>query len=273
MSKKPTAQIVTKRLVNMDKVIAIIEDNLPHCDLEKESISILRVRKSTNIGAEVSLYVHSLSFSRGNIQKLRESGISDTLLDGLEQAADEAPIGGSELQAYLKQTLNKKKANELFRKHMTTISKVCTLNTLITISEWDPNQFLGALTFGSSYHIANRTSFVKELAQLLSANIEHSSKEVPNNCFIATAASGDANDPNVIVLRRFRDQRLVQSYFGRLFIQAYEVWGPVIARKIRHSLIVRQIVYTICVRPCAKFVSGMVDARDEKDEREGYYDS
>jgi hypothetical protein len=36
-----------------------------------------------------------------------------------------------------------------------------------------------------------------------------------NNCYIATAVYGDYNAPEVIVLRKFRDERLSKSFLGR----------------------------------------------------------
>lgn len=268
------AQIVTKRLVKMQEVEAILEDNLPHCDLEKEFSnedfkSTLRVRKSTNIGAKVFLSVHSIFFSRENVQKLKESGIADSLLDDLEQSADAAPILADGLQAYLKQTLNSRMARELLREHKTTIYKTCALNSLITISEWDPNEFWGLLTGGDAFHISNRMEFEKELGQLLSANIEHVSSENPGGCFIATAASGDSNDPSVVVLRRYRDQRLAHTPSGRLFIRVYETWGPMIARMIRYSRLARRITYAICVRPSARLVSSMAGTTGKDETKQG----
>ena len=55
------------------------------------------------------------------------------------------------------------------------------------------------------------------------------------SCFVATAAYGRAGHPDVVDLRRFRDEVLVRSVLGRAFVRAYWVAGPVMARHVRHD--------------------------------------
>ena len=45
-------------------------------------------------------------------------------------------------------------------------------------------------------------------------------------CYIATMAYGNYNHPQVIVLRRYRDQVLSNSIFGRYFIYLYYIISP-----------------------------------------------
>jgi hypothetical protein len=155
------AEIFTKRLVNMGEVATILEDNFPHYDLEMRGSMTdvkpsttdptprLRVRKATHIGAELLLSVN-LSFSRDNVQKLRECGIADSLLSGLEQAPDAVPIRADAIPFwnYLKKKLGRRRANELLRQHSTTIFEACALNSVITIIPWDPNALGGQLSGG-----------------------------------------------------------------------------------------------------------------------------
>jgi hypothetical protein len=49
-------------------------------------------------------------------------------------------------------------------------------------------------------------------------------------CYIATAVYGSYDDPSVLVLRRFRDDRLQSTAWGRAFICAYYAVSPSLAR-------------------------------------------
>lgn len=48
-------------------------------------------------------------------------------------------------------------------------------------------------------------------------------------CFVATAAYGDRLHPEVVALRRWRDERLVRHAAGRVFIRVYRILGPRLA--------------------------------------------
>lgn len=52
------------------------------------------------------------------------------------------------------------------------------------------------------------------------------------SCFVATAAYGDAAHPDVVLLRAFRDQHLLNWALGRTFIAAYWRHGPGAARRL-----------------------------------------
>lgn len=51
-------------------------------------------------------------------------------------------------------------------------------------------------------------------------------------CFVATAAYGDRLHPEVVALRRWRDERLVRHAAGRAFIRIYRIVGPLLARVV-----------------------------------------
>jgi cold shock CspA family protein/predicted RNA-binding Zn-ribbon protein involved in translation (DUF1610 family) len=59
-----------------------------------------------------------------------------------------------------------------------------------------------------------------------------------SSCFIATAVYGDVYAPEVIALRRFRDETLEPNTLGRLFIALYYRLSPPIARFLsRHRVL------------------------------------
>jgi hypothetical protein len=52
-------------------------------------------------------------------------------------------------------------------------------------------------------------------------------------CFIATAVYGDYNAYQVVVLRNFRDTKLMPYFVGRLFVKKYYLFSPPIAKKLK----------------------------------------
>lgn len=60
-------------------------------------------------------------------------------------------------------------------------------------------------------------------------------------CFVATAAYGDANHPDVVFLRAYRDQVLTTSKKGIAFIDWYWRYGPKIAKVVGNFGFLRPI--------------------------------
>jgi hypothetical protein len=56
-----------------------------------------------------------------------------------------------------------------------------------------------------------------------------------SGCYIATAVYGDYDAPEVLVLRKFRDQVLKKYILGRTFIKIYYTVSPPLARKLRNQ--------------------------------------
>jgi len=63
-------------------------------------------------------------------------------------------------------------------------------------------------------------------------------------CFIATAAHGDKNAPDVKTLRQFRDRVLAPTALGQAFIETYYALSPPVADAIRGSDDARYVVRT-----------------------------
>jgi hypothetical protein len=58
---------------------------------------------------------------------------------------------------------------------------------------------------------------------------------VDASCFVATAAYRNPSHPDVVYLRKFRDEFLRNWLVGRIFIAFYWTVGPVLARPVRKS--------------------------------------
>ena len=63
--------------------------------------------------------------------------------------------------------------------------------------------------------------------------------DLPDACFIATAAYGDLDQPNVTLLRIFRDKVLTQTKAGRWFIEKYYTYSPYFANIIAQNGVLR----------------------------------
>ncbi len=71
---------------------------------------------------------------------------------------------------------------------------------------------------------------------------EKATVDESNECFIATAAFGSKIEPEVVMLRKFRDQKLQQYFLGRLFIKTYYRISPYIAKFISDKPHIRALV-------------------------------
>ncbi len=54
-------------------------------------------------------------------------------------------------------------------------------------------------------------------------------------CYIATMAYGDYNHPKVIILRKYRDDVLAKSVFGKVFIRFYYATSPTLVKVLRNK--------------------------------------
>lgn len=75
---------------------------------------------------------------------------------------------------------------------------------------------------------------------------KHSPKpKKKSGCFIATAVYGGYNMPEVMVLRKYRDNSLNKSILGRLFIRIYYRFSPLLANYIKNKPKLRGIIKSI----------------------------
>ena len=74
-------------------------------------------------------------------------------------------------------------------------------------------------------------------------------------CFIATAAMGDYDHPDVVQLRLFRDRFLLKRSWGKLFTKFYYRFGPIPANFIAKSSTLKRMAYLFIVKPLSNAVS------------------
>jgi len=76
----------------------------------------------------------------------------------------------------------------------------------------------------------------------------NSNNKSNKNCFIVTTTMGDINHPVVLDFRRYRDEVLLNSYFGRVFINIYYRIGPVLSKVIKTNSFLFTISKNIVLR-------------------------
>ena len=74
------------------------------------------------------------------------------------------------------------------------------------------------------------------------SSLSFSSGSVSGGCFIATAAYGNYDHPNVQLLRGFRDRYLLTNCFGRIFVDMYYRYSPALARFVSNSKPIKALV-------------------------------
>ncbi len=79
----------------------------------------------------------------------------------------------------------------------------------------------------------NRKYF--EIKKIKEANeLQRAEQARKSGCYIATAVYGDYNAPQVMTLRRYRDNTLSKMAVGRLFIKTYYKLSPPIAKRLKN---------------------------------------
>jgi ankyrin repeat protein len=100
--------------------------------------------------------------------------------------------------------------------------------------------------------IQGNTAMVEYLS-----SITPSSTKSSGGCYIATAVYCSYDAPEVLCLRRFRDETLSVSILGRLFIRLYYFFSPAIAEKLKRmrriNALVRRTLDKIVVRLNKKY--------------------
>jgi len=91
-------------------------------------------------------------------------------------------------------------------------------------------------------------------------NKEYDAMNNKSGCFIATACYGDYNAPEVMLLREFRDKRLLSSKTGSAMVSVYYAISPGIARSLKRHPWAAQFIKNRVLNP----IVGMIHSRQTK---------
>ena len=61
-------------------------------------------------------------------------------------------------------------------------------------------------------------------------------------CYIATMAYGSYDAPEVLILRRFRDEKLNKTFMGRVFIANYYAFSPLLVKFVKKTGIAERLI-------------------------------
>lgn len=75
--------------------------------------------------------------------------------------------------------------------------------------------------------------------------LAHPTSKAPGGCFIATACYGSYDHPDVLVLRRYRDERLLMTPLGRGLVSLYYAVSPPLARWLSGTALASAIRRTL----------------------------
>ena len=78
-----------------------------------------------------------------------------------------------------------------------------------------------------------------------------------SNCFIATATMGSYDHPEVMELRNFRDNWILEKSWGERFVKWYYHYGQKASKSIEKSTVLKKISYILIVKPLV-FISRLL---------------
>lgn len=111
--------------------------------------------------------------------------------------------------------------------------------------------------FDTNYYSKEKLKF--NYVGLFIEPIESKSEQIKNpkndhepekgKCFIATAAMGSYNHPQVMELRNFRDEWILSKSWGNEFVKWYYRNGEKVANIIEKNIILKRMSYLLIVKP------------------------
>ena len=97
----------------------------------------------------------------------------------------------------------------------------------------------GAIRYGSDGRTLMEQSAMRPGME---KHIYRGSQKVKEGCFIATAVYGNSEAPQVLTLRKFRDERLTRTVLGRHVTALYYVISPALAQRLQNLPLLKRIV-------------------------------
>jgi len=122
---------------------------------------------------------------------------------------------------------------------------------------WEGDAFAKALIESVKKAIPASARIIGTEAKRYRPNPNYRSGQT-GDCFIATAVYGSPNASEVQTLRKFRDDFLLKSYFGRIFVSFYYSVSPFLAHCLEHRKKMKSCVRRIFLGPLVNLISSLI---------------
>ena len=167
-------------------------------------------------------------------------------------STDELYLGFSSRIASDAQGMCVSEINNLKEKLNKSYDNATKLASLILLKQkvndaWETVTIIGGMDLKQDFrtrYVTNRSSLSSLKDQLAKINTgsSGSSGSGGSGCYIATMAYGDYDHPQVMVLRKFRDNVLDKSIIGKLFIKKYYDYSPKLVKRLENKKIVNGVL-------------------------------
>lgn len=246
-SKSPEAWIA--KMLSME-LIATFKDDKANETIEYGKNAIVYASDDKKETIENTVYTHYLKRAQ-SLFSIINGRVRDTaaIKDALTQLRWNAPAGASQrinaADSSTVNTLNKLNGSALLLKISVPTEKIMENSEYQKLVLELCNQcvrYINGLQDRYAIYSANfsedaRKAHKAELIMLETGLTPEDSKSIPNfeaastntssgGCYIATCVYGSYDCPQVWTLRRFRDNILDESWYGRLFIKCYYATSP-----------------------------------------------
>jgi len=238
------------------------------------AIELVKLAKSVAVSSQVK------DRAKENIETLngmrdREVNQAIALLSSIKLAYEkaiseiDAQVVAMSMRLSYNQTVNyskvdKMKANCLdWTKVVEVVTNGISMNNIATIQRCS-NQIkvseyknlvdflfskLGPIQINQVKHICYwkdvRATQAKATAKKVGSTI---SKATDGGCYIATMAYGDYEHPQVMVLRKFRDEKLSNTLLGRSFVSFYYATSPHLVKLLKNQKYINQLIRNLLDR-------------------------
>jgi len=114
---------------------------------------------------------------------------------------------------------------------------------------WSATKLIGSLDMipQQRNHYNKNRETLKSIAEQLDipTSVGQSIQKATGGCYIATMAYGSYEHPQVMELRKFRDNTLSKSSFGRGFIKTYYKYSPKLVEHLKDKPLVNQTIKSV----------------------------